>query len=426
MSDLSLRHYQTNAVNVITSYNRGLIVCPTGGGKTRMMVGIYNKIQPQLCLILVPTSVLVTQTENVFNEFAIGDGYKYVVSTWQGVMAQIKSGEQLPHYNMVLADESHRVGEDTNYYSIIDQINPDYLYAVTATPMRFDSIKPLEKLCDNHKHTIPIDLLYREGYLVRPSVKFVKTNFSYDVNNLLTNFERTNFSFEQKLGRLKSYLGKDVDRNNFLISFLSAQNFNCALVLSYTTEQTELLYEQYKPKSMLEEKHMIHGKLGVKAKREFFKTIESQTNFVIFATQSFLGEGFDLPKLDSLFLATPFGGGAKTIQFAGRILRPFQNKTFVSIYDFVDDFGELGSRWASSRKARYDLLLPRYDDVVADNKVLSIESAYKELAELKKDFEIKYNWLDQQPLEVQAEYVDKMLELNYKIRMAAIKVELLL
>lgn len=421
-----LRDYQKIAVDILIRNNRGLLIMSTGGGKSMTMVGLYEKINPSNCLVIVPTSALVDQMTTTFTENLTEDQMKTIfISTWQGLAAKMRAGNELPYYEMILADESHMVGVETNYYDIAKTINPKYLYAVTATNMRFDGTKELEDLCDNHKHVVPIDILYNGGCLVRPTIKFVQTGFDYDVNNLLTNFERTNFSFEQKLGRLKSYIGTDQSRNDFIINYLNEQSFNCALVLSYTTEQTERLYESYRPKNMFEQKHLIHGKLGVKAKREFFETIDKQTNFVVFATQSFLGTGIDIPKLDTLVLATPFGGGAKTIQFAGRILRPYPGKQFVNVHDLVDDFGELGQHWANGRRKKYDLLVPKYEDTIASQKVLSLSAIKKELADVQRDFEIKYNWLEAQPKDVQEQYVDAMLALNHKIRVLTRKIAFL-
>ena len=56
----------------------------------------------------------------------------------------------------------------------------------------------------------------------------------------------------------------------------------------------------------------------------------------IFATSALLGEGFDLPRLDTLFLATPISYSGRLIQYAGRIHRESKNKREVRIYDYLD------------------------------------------------------------------------------------------
>jgi hypothetical protein len=60
------------------------------------------------------------------------------------------------------------------------------------------------------------------------------------------------------------------------------------------------------------------------------------TTRVIVATGRYVGEGFDDPKLDTLFLAMPISWKGTVIQYAGRIQRLHSAKREVRIYDYVD------------------------------------------------------------------------------------------
>jgi superfamily II DNA or RNA helicase len=57
---------------------------------------------------------------------------------------------------------------------------------------------------------------------------------------------------------------------------------------------------------------------------------------ILVATGSFLGEGFDCPPLDTLFLAFPVAFRGRIVQYVGRVLRPVDGKARVEVHDYVD------------------------------------------------------------------------------------------
>ena len=57
---------------------------------------------------------------------------------------------------------------------------------------------------------------------------------------------------------------------------------------------------------------------------------------LVIATGRYLGEGFDDPRLDTLFLTLPISWKGTVSQYAGRLHRLHENKSEVIIYDYVD------------------------------------------------------------------------------------------
>ena len=65
---------------------------------------------------------------------------------------------------------------------------------------------------------------------------------------------------------------------------------------------------------------------------------EEGVPLVVFATASLIGEGFDMPELDALVLATPLSFEGRMVQYAGRLHRLAEGKENVMIYDYVDSY----------------------------------------------------------------------------------------
>ena len=83
----------------------------------------------------------------------------------------------------------------------------------------------------------------------------------------------------------------------------------------------------------------LTGGMGTKHTREILtKIAETPTDkqLTLIATGKYIGEGFDEPRLDTLFLAMPISWKGTLQQYAGRLHRLCENKNEVQIYDYVD------------------------------------------------------------------------------------------
>lgn len=84
----------------------------------------------------------------------------------------------------------------------------------------------------------------------------------------------------------------------------------------------------------------LDGSLTAKQRRaaikEIGRTREAGAPTLIIATASLIGEGFDLPDLDTLVLSMPLSFEGRMIQYAGRLHRLSEKKSDVLIYDYLD------------------------------------------------------------------------------------------
>jgi superfamily II DNA or RNA helicase len=101
---------------------------------------------------------------------------------------------------------------------------------------------------------------------------------------------------------------------------------------------------------------VLHGKMGKKARTAVTKRLAEPRpdgGILLAATAGLIGEGFDGPPLDTLFLAFPIKFKGSVIQYVGRVLRPTDTKTRVEVHDYVDTLVPVLARQHNERRSAY-------------------------------------------------------------------------
>ncbi len=136
------------------------------------------------------------------------------------------------------------------------------------------------------------------------------------------------------------------------------------LVLTERTEHVEVLADLLRPH--VANLVVLQGGMGRKALRAAMDALadgpESGSRVVI-ATGRFVGEGFDDPRLDTLFLTMPVSWRGIVAQYAGRLHRLHDGKREVRVHDYADLDVPMLSRMFDKRCAGYEavgytILLP--------------------------------------------------------------------
>lgn len=110
------------------------------------------------------------------------------------------------------------------------------------------------------------------------------------------------------------------------------------VILSRYKDHSEKMYEQLKCYA-----DHVFLMTGNNSKKEHKKILEQMhqaakdESFILIATGSLTGEGFDFPRLDTLFIATPVSFRGVVEQYAGRLNRDYEGKENVIIYDYADN-----------------------------------------------------------------------------------------
>ena len=127
------------------------------------------------------------------------------------------------------------------------------------------------------------------------------------------------------------------------------------LVLSERIEHLDILKEALK--EYIPSIFILKGGLGKKQLKATMEEIQNDSKQkLILATGKYLGEGFDLPSLDTLFLVFPFSWKGMLIQYTGRLNRASHGKEEIRVYDYVDGKVQVLSRMYGRRLKGYKTL----------------------------------------------------------------------
>ncbi len=97
---------------------------------------------------------------------------------------------------------------------------------------------------------------------------------------------------------------------------------------------------------------MLKGGISKKQRTAIIETlVQTRDPILLLAIGACLGEGFDLPALDTLFLAFPISGRNRVVQYVGRVTRALPGKTVVEIHDYHDSLHPLLRRMHQRRLA---------------------------------------------------------------------------
>lgn len=229
-------------------------------------------------------------------------------------------------YGMVIVDECHHVSS-VSFEQVLKQVNAHYVYGLTATPIRKDGHQPIIFMqCGKIRYSADA-----KSQMDRQS--FVRT--------LVPRFT----SFRNISPEAKTYtqtieaLSTDDVRNKLIIEDVKREisEGRTPIILTNLTSHVRILTELLLPHAM----HVVSlvGADSAKEKRmamEKLENISASESLVIVATGKYIGEGFDYPRLDTLFLALPISWKGNIAQYAGRLHRDYDGKNEVRIYDYVD------------------------------------------------------------------------------------------
>ena len=346
----TLTPVQEEAIAALKKHDQGILVAPPGVGKTVMACALIAKRKVST-LVLVHRQPIMDQWKASIVRFLgmnpkeigmLGGTKKKRTGKLDLVMMQTlansqEMGEIAADYGQIIIDECHHIPA-TTFEDLMKQFPAKFVLGLTATPFRKDQ---LEKILFHQCGPVRHEIQSADGGKLGKSVTIRETGFRlpaevgpkppyHVIAELVTTDPRRNAS-----------IIADV------VTALKAERF--PLVISDRKGQIEslraMLIELAKAEdSGLDELRTfrLEGGMSAKERRNILADIglgrEGGKPLVVFATASLIGEGFDMPELDALILATPLSFEGRMVQYAGRLHRLAEGKEDVVIYDYLDSY----------------------------------------------------------------------------------------
>jgi len=339
---LPLSAAQEQAVAAVLRRRMGLLVAPAGAGKTVLSMAIIAR-RAQPALFLVHTSELAQQALRTAGQVlgldpgevgmigggAWSIGARLTIALVQSLQGEIPA-ELAGHVGHVVVDECHHAPADT-FSRVVGQLPARYLLGLSATPYRRDG---LDQVISYFLGPVVATMDERAlaDRLIKPHIIKRETGISVSGDGFT---------------ELVSQLTSDRGRNALIVHDVAsavAEGRRC-LVLSDRVGHVEELAILLQAEGL--DAAALHGQQGKRQRGQVVAAAGQGELDVVVATCSLVGEGFDCPALDALFLATPVSYAGRIIQYLGRVSRTAPGKKDALVYDYTDGHPML---WASWRK----------------------------------------------------------------------------
>ena len=348
------REEQLAAISALLMHSNGVLHATTAFGKTVTAAAIIAR-KKMSTLILVHSKALLAQWHERLTKFLSIDYVEPPVPKKRGRhkkfspigcldstdnslhgivdIALIQScldGDSVKpiveNYGMVIVDECHHVSSIT-FENVLKGVKAHTVYGLTATPIRKDGHQPI---------------IFMQCGPIRFSSdaksQIAKQSFERCLIPRFTSY-RSITDDKQSITTLYQLLSEDEIRNTLIVEDVckAVEARRTPIILTNRTAHVTMLAEKLRDK--VKNVVTLTGTGNAKEKQETLQhlhEISREEPLAIVATGKYVGEGFDYPRLDTLFLALPISWKGLVAQYAGRLHRENEGKKDVRIYDYID------------------------------------------------------------------------------------------
>lgn len=330
-TDISLRPYQQQSVNLAINNGSGFILAGTGAGKTVMTGALSNQYANfgYETITIVPSADLVDQTFEFYEYCGLDVGqysgnnkdihHSNVVATWQAIQYNPKI---LQNFKCVIWDECHGIRGDVAQKLLNqDGIHIPFKFGVTGTFPKPE----VDKLCLSSAVgdiliEIPARWLMDNGYLTEVEIQqiCIKLKDKQDFPDYAS--ERTFLSKNEQ--RMEIIAGLIIDAN---------EKYGNTLVLVNSVSFGENLAK------MIEGSVFLYGASAKEDRKEQYDQYENRNDIITIATTGIASTGISIDRIHCLIMVDAGKSFIKTIQSIGRSTRLAADKSKAHIIDIFSD-----------------------------------------------------------------------------------------
>ncbi|MGB0713766.1 MAG: TOTE conflict system archaeo-eukaryotic primase domain-containing protein [Gammaproteobacteria bacterium] len=352
-----LRPDQQQASEALLHDDTGVLSATTAFGKTVVAAHVIAA-RGVNTLVLVHRRQLMTQWKQRLGQFLdldpkrigqIGGGKRSPggeidIAVIQSLNRKGVVDDIVADYGQIIVDEAHHVSA-AGFEQVLSQVKARYVLGLTATPVRKDGKHPIITMqCG--------PIRYRAG--AREQLK--RSGLRHRVIVRETGFRLPEGDEEPAIQTLYNQLAADPERNALIFDdlLMALEEGRSPLLLTERVEHADALAEQLTP---FARNVMVlkggGGRKQTRAIRERMAEIPDDEERVLIATGRYIGEGFDDPRLDTLFLTLPVAWRGTLQQYVGRLHRDHDGKGEVRVYDYVDAQVPVLARMFAKRASSY-------------------------------------------------------------------------
>ena len=364
-----LRPSQQDAASMIAEHDEGILCAPTAFGKTAVAAWLIAARKVNT-LVLVHRQQLLDQWHARLVMFLnlpaksigqIGGGKSERSGTVDIAIIQSTHGrggvkDFVAEYGQVIVDECHHLSAFT-FEQVMRQVKARYILGLTATPERKDGHHPI---------------IYMQCGAIRYKLTArsmtAGTPFEHEVVPRLTRFCLPPEQVDTTIQEVYAALADDRARNELILADLLCAVGDQRSPLLLTGRTDHLRYFETALSGKVNNVFVLKGGMGKKQRQtiaEAIAAVPESDPRVILATGSYIGEGFDDARLDTLFLAMPISWKGTLQQYVGRLHRLHDAKQVVRVYDYVDSHVLMLARMYARRLKGYGAIGYRICDSAA-------------------------------------------------------------